>query len=105
MSNEVLTQDMAVLIAKLICPADFEHGKSEKISSVEEISQALDIRLNTVKRGIAEAVFVARIAVKTRITDGFSEDDGWVPLEILARSLYCRLGVRFQEAFDVIRRK
>lgn len=76
MSNEVLTHDMAVLIRKLICPADFEHGKSEKISSVEEISQALGIRLNTVKRWIAEAVFVKRIAVKTLITDDFSEDNG-----------------------------
>ena len=104
MSNEVLTHDMAVLIGKLICPADFEQGKSEKISSVEEISQALGIRLNTVKHWIAEAVFVERIAVKTLITADFSEDDG-APLEILTHSLYCRLGVRFQEAFDVIRRK
>ena len=74
---------MAILIRKLIGPADFEHGKSEKISSVEEISQALGIRLNTVKRWIAKAIFVARIAVKMRITADFSEDDGWVPLEIL----------------------
>lgn len=76
----------------------------KKISSVEEISQALGIRLNTVKRWIAEAVFVERITVKMQITDDFSEDDG-ESLEILAHSLYCRLGVRFQEAFDVIRRK
>ena len=90
MSNEVLTHDIAVLIGKLIYPADFEQGKSEKISSVEEISQALGIHLNTVKRWIAEAVFVERIAVKTLTTDDFSEDDG-EPLELLAHSLYLSL--------------
>ena len=52
MSNEVLTHEMAILIRKLIGPADFEHGKREKISSVEEISQGLGIRLNTVNVGL-----------------------------------------------------
>ena len=58
--------------------------KSLDLLTVEEISTELGIHLNSVKRWIAEAVFVEDLPVKTFITKDFSRDDGFEPLAVLA---------------------
>ena len=96
MSNENLTFKIAVKLGKLICPAAFELEKSSEILSVEKISKELGIHLNTVKRWIAESVFVVDMPVKALVTDEFSPDDDFDPIEVLAFYVYCRLGVGCQ---------
>ena len=96
MSNENLTFEVAVALGKLICPASFELVESPEVFSVEKISRELGIHLNSVKRWIAESVFVADMPVKMLVTDEFSADDDFAPLEVLAFYVSCRLGVRCQ---------
>ena len=96
MANEILTFKTAVKLGKLICPPAYESGKSLDLLTVEEISTELGIHLNSVKRWIAEAVFVEDLPVKTLITEDFSRGDGWEPLEVLAFYIFCRLAVKYQ---------
>ena len=96
MSNENLTFKIAVKLGKLICPAEFELMETPEVLSVEKISRELGIHLNSVKRWIAESVFVADMPVKMLTTDEFSPDDGFEPVEVLAFYVSCRLGVRWQ---------
>ena len=67
MSNENLTFKIAVKLGKLICPAEFELMETPEVLSVEKISRELGIHLNSVKRWIAESVFVADMPVKMLI--------------------------------------
>ena len=96
MSTETLTFEVAVKLGKLICPASFELGESPDLLSVDEISKSLGIHLNSVKRWIAESVFVEYMPIKTFIKDEFSRHDGLEPTEILAFYVFCRLGVKHQ---------
>ena len=75
MITEKLTFETAVALGKMICPAEFELRRSLDVLSIEEISSKLGIHLNTVKKWIAEAVFVADLPVKMLITEDFSSDD------------------------------
>ena len=97
MSTEMLSLRTAVALGKLICPVAFELGQSPELLTVEEISSELGIHLNTVKRWIAESVFVAGMPVKTLVTEDFSSDDGLEPMEVLAFYVFCRLAVKHQE--------
>ena len=98
MSTEKLTFETAVALGKLVCPASFELGESLETLSVDEISKELGIHLNTVKRWIAESVFVAGMPVKALITEDFSPDDGLgSPMEVLAFYVFCRLAVKHQQ--------
>ena len=96
MSTENLTFETAVALGKLICPAEFELVDSSVSLPVEKISKELGIHLNTIKRWIAESVFVEKMAVKMLVPEEFSPDDGFEPIEVLAFYVYCRLGVRCQ---------
>ena len=100
MSTENLTFEVAVALGKLICPAAFESMQSSELLSVEKISKEMGIHLNSVKRWIAESVFVGDMPVKMLTTDEFSSDDGFEPIEVLAFYVCCRLGVRHQETMS-----
>ena len=90
MPVEVLTFEKAVAIGKMVCPPDWELGKVEDVPSVEQISKELGIHLSTVKRWIAESVFVDWMPQKAIITDNFCQSDG-EPMEVLAFYLQSRL--------------
>ena len=100
MANEILTFETAVALGKLICPPAFESRQSLVLLTVEEISNELGIHLNTVKRWIAESVFVPSLPVKTLIAEDFSPDDGLDPMEVLAFYVFCRLGVKYQQTLS-----
>lgn len=96
MANEILTFKTAVKLGKLICPPAYESWKSLDLLTVEEISAELGIHLNSVKRWIAESVFVEDLPVKALTTDDFKRDDGFEPIEVLAFYVFCRLAVKYQ---------
>ena len=97
MSVKKLTFEQAVAIGKMVCPPKWELGEVSHVPSLENISNQLGIRLNTLKRWIAESVFVEELPQKAIITEDFQESDGWEPLEILAFYVWARLGVRWVE--------
>ena len=100
MANEMLTLKTAVKLGKLICPAEFELRQSLELLTVEEISSELGIHLNTVKRWIAECVFVPGMPVKAFITDDFRPDEDFEPIEVLAFYVFCRLAVKHLETMS-----
>lgn len=98
--SEKLTFKTATAIGKLICPESFERMRSPEPLTVEEISAELGIHLNTVKRWIAECVFVPSMPVKALIADEFSPADDSEPIEVLAFYVFCRLAVRHLETMS-----
>ena len=95
--SEKLNFETAVKLGKLVCPPEYESRRSPDPLSVEEISNELGIHLNTVKRWIAECVFVPGMPVKAFITEDFSPDESFEPIEVLAFYVFCRLAVKHLE--------
>ena len=90
--SEKLNFKTAIKIGKLVCPHEFEAGRLPEPLTVEEISAEVGIHLNTVKRWLAECVFVPSMPVKALVTDEFRSDDE--PLGVLAFYVFCRLAVK-----------
>ena len=92
MSTEKLTFEIADKLGKLLYPIDVERILTGDVLSVSGISAELGIHLNTIKRWIAESVFVDGFPTKFILTENFSEEDGEL-LEILAFYVRGRLSV------------
>ena len=65
----------AVKLGKLICPEDYELMTDSECLSVDEISKELGIHKNTIKRWIAESVFVDWVPRRAFVTTEFTEGD------------------------------
>lgn len=100
MSVEKLTFETAVALGKRICPPEWELFKVDDLLSVNGISEELGIHLSTIKRWIAEAVFVEEVPAKILISEDFEEEDGWEPLEVLAFYVQARLSCMWRRSWD-----
>ena len=81
----------------MVCPPDFESRRSPELLTVEEISSELGIHLNSVKRWLAECLFVEDMPVKAFVSEDFRADEGAEPLGVLAFYAFCRLSVKHLE--------
>ena len=96
MSVEKLTFETAVALGKLICPPELEFLQKVDVLPVADISKELGIHLNSIKRWIAESVFIEDMPVKWKVSEEFDVNDG-EPLEILAFYVCSRLGFEYQK--------
>ena len=88
---EKLTFKKAVAIGERIRPLAYLSGEDVELPSVNDISKELGIHLTSVKRWIAEAVFVASMPTPVFRTHKFVPSEA-EPIEVLAFYIYSRLG-------------
>ena len=100
MSNgklEKLTFEKAVAIGELIRPVAFMKGEDVELLSPDAISKKLGIHLTSVKRWIAESVFVDYMPTPAFYTYEFKRYDA-EPIEILAYYVHSRLSVTWEKS-------